>query len=121
MHNVIHPKKTVHKNLLKVQQKAALSRNFQNTIENYKVKHVISNPVSTFANANLRGQQNIINNNQIDSDRFINKNHKTTFTSSKISGNKVRMNHNLPIETYTKDALQGQFNTIKKSEYTKKY
>jgi len=113
------PKKTIHKNLLKAQQKTARSNNIHKAIENYKVKHVISNPVSTFASANLRGQNNIINNNRINIDSFIDKNHQTTFTSSNISGNKVRMNHNLPIETYTKDALQGQFNTIKKSEYTK--
>lgn len=113
------PQKTVHRNLLKAQQRSARSRKFQPTIENYKVKHVISNPVSTFANSNLIGQHCIIKNNQINTDRFINENYQTTFTNSNLVGNKVEIGNNLPMETFTKDVLQGQFNSIKKSKYTK--
>lgn len=114
----IPTKKIVHKSLLKVRQKAALSRNIQPRIENYKVKHVLANPVSTFANSNLVGQQ-YISNNTITTDKYINKNFNSTFANSNLSGKKVKTGHNLPIETYTKDVLQGQFNTIKKSEYTR--
>ena len=113
------PKRTIHKNILKMQQKSARSRNIQaKKIENYKVKHVLSNPVSTFANSNLVGQQ-YINNNKVNTDSYINKNHTLTFANSNLIGQKVDIGHNLPIENYTKDVLQGQFNTIKKSKYTK--
>ena len=109
------PKKTVHKNILKVQQKSAASRNIQaKKIENYKVKHVLSNPVSTFATSNLSAQQ-YINNNRLNTDKYINKNYQFNSANSNLSGKNINTGHNLPIENYTKDALHGQFNTTKKS------
>ena len=81
-------KKIIHKNILKIQQKAASSHNIQPSIKNYKVKHVVANPVSAFANTH-RKENKYINNSKININRYINSNYNTTFANSNLAGKKV--------------------------------